>query len=121
MQLVRSRTAHVLAAENITAQLSGSALDEMGYLPEVTLAIKANLAIIGAIGMQIDGLEKYLHERMTEPAGIYAANHRTRYRQDPGLHDPSRNWPDRTLCWRWQLRLLCSLRGQRGQRAQKQF
>jgi transposase len=79
LQLVRSRTAHVLAAENITARqtgtrltsnslkrLTGQAIDEMGYLPEVALAIKANLAVIGAIGTQIDGLERYLQKRMGE-------------------------------------------------------
>lgn len=81
LQLVRSRTAHILAAENISARQTGTrftsnslkrltaqAIDELGYLPEVALAIKANLAIIHALCAQIESLERYLTERMTERA-----------------------------------------------------
>lgn len=79
LQLVRSRTAHVLAVENITARQSGTRLngnsvkrlteasiDELGYLPEIAMAIKANVAVIGAITKQIEGLERCLQERIAE-------------------------------------------------------
>ena len=81
LQLVRSRTAHILAAENITARQTGSRLssnslkrltgpevDALGYPPEVAMAIKANLAVIAAITEQIEALERCLQERMAERA-----------------------------------------------------
>ena len=81
LQLVRSRTAHILAAENITARqtgsrltsnslkrLTGPAVDALGYPPEVAMAIKANLAVIGTITEQIETLERCLQERMAERA-----------------------------------------------------
>lgn len=59
MQLVRSRTSHILAVENIVArqqgakiggrqikQLTADAVDQMGLPADVTLAIKSNLATI---------------------------------------------------------------------------
>lgn len=75
MQLVRSRTAHILAVENITARQKGARLtsnqvkrlssDEVSHMAlpaDVALAIKANLAVITALDAQIDVLEKRLQE-----------------------------------------------------------
>ncbi len=78
MQLVRSRTQHVLAVENIQARESGSCmkvaqikrLDAQGVeamaalLPEVKLALQVNVAVIAELGKQIDKLEGCLHERV---------------------------------------------------------
>ncbi len=73
--LVRSRTTHILAVENITARQSGvrissnqvkrltaEEIDRMALLDDVKLAIQANVAIINAIEHEIDGLEKRLQE-----------------------------------------------------------
>jgi transposase len=83
MQLVRSRTQHILSAENIQARESGSRmkvkqikqLDTQGVeaampqlLPEVQLALQANVAVIGELGKQIDKLERCLHERVRSSA-----------------------------------------------------
>lgn len=75
MQLVRSRTAHILAVENITArqlgarissnqvkQLTVESVDQMPLPGDVALAIKANVAVITALSAQIDLLEKRLQE-----------------------------------------------------------
>ena len=75
MQLVRSRTAHILAVENITArqlgmrissnqvkQLTAEAVDQMPLSADVALAIKANVAVITTLSAQIDLLEKRLQE-----------------------------------------------------------
>ena len=75
MQLVRSRTTHILAVENITARQSGvrissnqvkrltaEHIDRMALADDVKLAIKANIAVIHAIDQEIDGLEKRLQE-----------------------------------------------------------
>ena len=75
MQLVRSRTTHILAIENITARQFGARMngnqvkkltdDEIGRMPlhaDVALALKANLAVINAVSMQIDLLENRLQE-----------------------------------------------------------
>jgi len=75
MQLVRSRTAHILAVENITArqlgarissnqvkQLTVEAVDQMPLPADVALAIKANVAVITTLSAQIDLLEKRLQE-----------------------------------------------------------
>jgi transposase len=79
MQLVRSRTQHILAVENIQARESGcrmnvkqiKQLDTQSVkaampqlLPEVQLALQANVAVIGELGKQIDKLERCLRERM---------------------------------------------------------
>jgi len=77
MQLVRSRTAHILAVENITARqygarissnqvkrLSAETVDQMPLPEDVALAIKANVAVITTISAQIDVLEKRLQERV---------------------------------------------------------
>lgn len=79
MQLVRSRTSHILAVENIAARqcgmrlssnqvkrLSGEHVEQMGFPADVELAIKSNLAIIMALNAQIELLEKRLQEKMGE-------------------------------------------------------
>ncbi|MDF3933669.1 transposase [Pseudomonas citronellolis] len=76
MQLVRSRTQHVLAVENILArqsgqqfsgtlikQLSATLVDRLSLPTEVALAIKANVAVIETLNVQIDALERYLLQR----------------------------------------------------------
>jgi transposase len=77
MQLVRSRTTHILAVENITArqfgtrissnqvkQLEAEEINTM-YLPEdVKWAIKANVAVIQTLSEQIELIEKRLQERV---------------------------------------------------------
>ncbi|MPZ46106.1 MAG: IS110 family transposase [Betaproteobacteria bacterium] len=75
MQLVRSRTAHILAVENITARQHGrrissnqvrrltpETLDQMSLSHDVALAIKANVAVITTLCAQIDLLEKRLQQ-----------------------------------------------------------
>jgi transposase len=77
MQLVRSRTAHILAVENITARQYGTrigshqvkrltvaAVDQMPLSAEVALAVKANVAVIGTLSEQIVILEKRLQEKV---------------------------------------------------------
>lgn len=73
IQLVRSRTQHVLAVENIMARqlgsrlssagvkrLSATSVDRFGLPTDVALAIKANVAIIKALNSQIGCLEARL-------------------------------------------------------------
>jgi len=78
MQLVRSCTQHILAVESIQARESGwrmnvkqvkqldaqdvEAMAEL--LPEVKLALQANVAVIAELGKQIDKLERCLHQRV---------------------------------------------------------
>ena len=77
MQLVRSRTAHILAVENITArqlgarissnqvkQLTVETVDQMPLPTDVALAIKANVAVITTLSAQIDLLEKRLQKNV---------------------------------------------------------
>ncbi|MBK9160231.1 MAG: IS110 family transposase [Nitrosomonadales bacterium] len=79
MQLVRSRTSHILAVENIVArqqgakiggrqikQLTADVVDQMGLPPDVALAIKSNLAVILTLNAQIDVLEKHLQKKVGE-------------------------------------------------------
>lgn len=79
MQLVRSRTTHILAVENIVARQQGArigsnqvkrltadTIDQMPIPAEVALAIKANVAVIETLSAQIDLLEKRLQERVGE-------------------------------------------------------
>ena len=83
MQLVRSRTSHILAVENITArqfgarissnqvkQLNGEAVDHMPLSSDVGLAVKSNVAVITTLSEQITLLEKRLQER-TKPQMEY--------------------------------------------------
>jgi transposase len=79
MQLVRSRTSHIIAIENIAARQRGmkvssnqikkmtaDEVDEMAFPSDVALAIKSNLAVVTTLGEQIDLLEKRLQEAMDE-------------------------------------------------------
>lgn len=77
MQLVRSRSCHIVAIENIVARergasLSSNAIKRMSTedvvalkLPEdVRLAVQSNLAVVAALGVQIETIEKRLLERL---------------------------------------------------------
>jgi len=78
MQLVRSCTQHILAVESIQAresgwrmnvkqvkQLDAHSVEAMPQLlPEVKLALQANVAVIAELGKQIDKLERCLHQRV---------------------------------------------------------
>jgi transposase len=79
MQLVRSRTSHILAIENIMARqqavkitsnhvkrLTTVDVDQMGLPADVALAVQSNLAVVTTLGAQIDLLEKRLQERLDE-------------------------------------------------------
>lgn len=79
MQLVRSRTSHILAIENIMARqqavkitsniikrLTAEGVDQMGLPADVSLAIQSNLAVIITLCAQIDLLEKRLQESVGE-------------------------------------------------------
>lgn len=79
MQLVRSRTSHILAIENIMARqqavkinsnaikrLTAEGVDQMGLPADVGLAVQSNLAVIITLSTQIDLLEKRLQERVGE-------------------------------------------------------
>ncbi len=81
MQLVRSRTSHILAIENIAARqrgmkinsnqvkrLTADEVDQMEFTGDVGLAIKSNLAVVITLNAQIDLLEKRLQEKMNERA-----------------------------------------------------
>jgi transposase len=83
MQLVRSRTTHILAVENITARQSGARLsanqvkqldvediDAMSFLDDVKVAVKANVAVIATLSEQIGVLEKRIEE-MVSPCAEY--------------------------------------------------
>ena len=77
LQLVRHRTMHVLAVENVQARetgarmsgdkvkrLSASGVELLGLPEDVTLGMQANVAVIGALNEQIAKLEKRLLERL---------------------------------------------------------
>ena len=77
MQLVRSRTTHILAIENIVARQCGAKITsnqikrmtnddiaQMRLPADVALAIQSNLAVIHTLCEQIDLLEKRLQESM---------------------------------------------------------
>ena len=79
MQLVRSRTTHILAVENITARqfgarissaqvqrLTAEEIDRMPLHADVALALKANVAVITATSAQIDLLERHLQKIVKE-------------------------------------------------------
>jgi transposase len=85
LQLVRSRTMHILAVENITARqwgarmsgnavkrLTAAAIDALPpalpLLPEVKMAIKANASVIAVLNAEIEGLESYLLRRVRPQA-----------------------------------------------------
>ena len=75
IQLVRSRTQHVLAVENILARSTGSCpsataikrlapsdVGTLGLAPDVALAVQANLAVIATLNLEIGRLEARLLE-----------------------------------------------------------
>jgi transposase len=75
MQLVRQRTMHVLAVENVQARQTGARMTgdrikrlsvegvkALGLPEDVALGIQANVAVIGALNEQIGKLEKRLGE-----------------------------------------------------------
>lgn len=77
MQLVRSRTTHILAVENIAARqygarissnqvkrLDAEAIRRMGLPADVELAVESNVAVIATLNEQIDRLEKRLQENV---------------------------------------------------------
>jgi transposase len=77
MQLVRYRSAQVLSIENILARQTGARIssnavkrltaeqvEELGFMPDVTLALEANRAVSQTLGQQIETLEKRLKERV---------------------------------------------------------
>jgi transposase len=77
LQLVRTRTAQVLAVENLFARHTGSRpsansvkrftcedIDLLGFDADVALALKANVAIIEALTTEIERLEARLRERL---------------------------------------------------------
>ena len=74
---MRWRTAQILSIENVMARETGGrmsrrvikqmkveAADQLGFLPDVSLAVKANLAVSEALETQIALLEKRLRERV---------------------------------------------------------
>jgi transposase len=84
MQLVRNRTAQIIAVENITARefgrrlssnqvkrLTSEAIEQMPMSVDVRLAMKTNAAIIAALTTQIELLESRLQE-LVRPRREYA-------------------------------------------------
>lgn len=77
MQLVRNRTAQILAVENIMARERGARLSSnqikrmsmedlaaVNLSADVSLAVSTNLTVIGTLNTQIDLLERRLHEAL---------------------------------------------------------
>ena len=86
LQLIRSRTAHILAVENIVARQTGGRmnaqavkrldLDELrklGQLEEVRLALSANVAVIQTLTAQINKLEARLRSEVAPRAEFKSA------------------------------------------------
>jgi len=84
MQLVRSRTQHILAVENIVARETAAhiksndvkrrtveGVSALGLRDDVILAVQSNVAVIQTLSEQIDRLEKRLQERV-RPSPEYA-------------------------------------------------
>lgn len=79
MQLVRSRTSHILAIQNIFAcqlgeaiganqvkRLTREAVDAMNLPADIALALDSNRAVIATLSEQIERLEKRLQESLGE-------------------------------------------------------
>jgi transposase len=77
LQLVRHRTMHVLAVENVTARQTGTAMrandvkrltveqvNELGFGADVARGLHANVAVLQTLNREIAGLERWLHERV---------------------------------------------------------
>ncbi len=84
LQLVRHRTMHVLAVENVQARQTGArmtsdrikrlseeAVELLGLPEDVAFGMQANVALIGVLNEQITRLEKRLAERL-RPRPEYA-------------------------------------------------
>ena len=78
LQLVHYCTAQVLSIENIVARqtgarmrgevvkrLTGEQVEALGFVPDVTLAVESNRAVMQALQQQIGALEKRLKERVS--------------------------------------------------------
>jgi transposase len=76
-QLVRTRTMHVLAVENLVARQTGGrisgnmvkqltleAVDQWGWLPDVALAAQANVMVLNRVEEVINQIEHRLRERV---------------------------------------------------------
>ena len=76
-QLVRHRTMHVLAVENVTARETGTRLkanevkrlgakevQALGFDADITRGLQANAAVLQTLNREIAGLEKRLQERV---------------------------------------------------------
>jgi hypothetical protein len=125
MQLVRSRTLHILAAENTAReygsrissnevmQLSAEDVDAMPLPDDVKYAIKANVAVVKAISEQIKMLEKRIQEQV-----ISSAEYRL-LRSVPGIGKTLapiillETGPIERFKEVGQLRVVCPVRGQR--------
>jgi transposase len=77
LQLVRHRTAHVLAVENVQARETGTrmsgdkvkrldvhAVEHFGLSADVTLGIQANVAVIQTLNVEIAQLERRILQRL---------------------------------------------------------
>ena len=77
MQLVRSRTVQVLAVENVQARETGvrmtawqvkrlneEMVEALGMLPQVTLGMQANVAVITTLNAEIARIEKHLAQAL---------------------------------------------------------
>jgi transposase len=77
MQLVRHRTMHVLAIENVMARQTGARMsayqvkalhcqqvEALGFEPDVARGVWANVAVLETLNREIAALEKWLHERV---------------------------------------------------------
>src|SRR6202171_777453 len=77
MQLVRCQTMQILAIENILARQTGGRMsgeqvkrltaeqiEELGFAPDVALALQANRAVSATLQQQIEVLEKRLRQRV---------------------------------------------------------
>jgi transposase len=78
LQLVRHRTMHVLAVENVQARETGARMNSyqvkhldaekielLGLGEDVTLGVQANVAVIAVLNAQIAKLERTLLQRLT--------------------------------------------------------
>ena len=99
LQLVRTRTAQVLAVENLFARNTGSRpsansvkrftcedIDLLGFDVDVALALKANVAVIEALNAEIERLEARLLERVALRPEYRVVEERAGHRRHSG-HD----------------------------------
>jgi transposase len=107
MQLVRSRTAHILAVENITArqygsritsnqvkQLTAESVDAMPLAGDVALAVKTNVAVITTLSEQIDLLQKRLLADMKARSDYTLLTSVPGIGKVAGNHHPAGDRPD---------------------------